>query len=128
MRLFRSATYITVITFAALLYVHQHVELLKLSYTIEYKEKTLKEMLDRRGSLGYNINNLEAPSRLENVLSARKVDLVFPKRLQIFKIPSAAYGLKGTESVLRMGLENKFNIFGILEFLGPRAEAHAREK
>ena len=55
MRLFKSIIPISFVTALALLYVHQQVELVKLSYAIEYKEKKVKDMLDRKGGLGYNI-------------------------------------------------------------------------
>ena len=62
MKLFRTIASVAVITLVALVYVHQQVELVKLSYSIETKEKKLRVMLDRKERLDYNINNLEAPS------------------------------------------------------------------
>ena len=56
------------ITLVALVYVHQQIELIKLSYAIECKEKKLKEILDHNEGLGYNIENLEDPARLEQIL------------------------------------------------------------
>ena len=68
MRPFKSLIMISFLTLVALIYVHQQVELLKLSYAIDYKEKKLKDILDRKEVLGYNISNLEDPSRLEGIL------------------------------------------------------------
>lgn len=113
---------------AALIYVHQQVELVKLSYSIENKEKKVKDMLDRRESLGYNVNNLEAPYRLEQVLLARNVDITFPKRANVVRIAKLRHSSRGEERIRSSGLERKFNLFGIAEFLSPRAEAHARER
>ena len=129
MRLFRHITLIGVITLSALVYVHQQVELVKLSYEIDCKEKKLKEMVDRKDILRYNISNLESPSRLENALSAKKVSVAYPKNGQVIMMAKAPYYIK-TEKLLNVsgGLEERAGIFKLLDFIGGRAEAHAREK
>ena len=67
-RLFRYIGSIATVTIIALAYVHQQVELVKLGYAIDYKEKNLEYILDRVNGLEYNISDLEKPSRLESVL------------------------------------------------------------
>lgn len=128
MRLFRHVLSISIITLAALAYVHQHVELVKLSYEIDCKEKKLKEIVDRKDILRYNISNLESPSRLEYALSSKKVPVVYPKSAQVIILahkPSYAR----TGGLLNIsGLGERAGIFRLFDFLGPRAEAHAREK
>jgi hypothetical protein len=131
MKVFRSTLSIFIITLVALVYVHQQVELVKLSYCIDCKEKRLKEMLDHNASLGYNIENLEAPSRLEQVLQAQKINVAFPKRANVINVARAASGF-GNERDIRaigaVGIEKKINILGIFDFLIPRAEAHPKER
>jgi len=90
MRLFRYVISMTIVTVAALVYVHQQIELVKLGYTIDCKEKLYKEMLDRRDIMRYNISNLESPSRLENVLLSKKVTVSYPKNAQIIILSRAA--------------------------------------
>ena len=127
MRIFKFIISMTIVTFFSLVYVHQQIELVKLSYAIEYKEKKIKDVLDRKETLSYNIENLEAPSRLERVLSARKVDIGYPKRGEVFRF--AALPSVGNKDRLRhVGIEKKINILGILDFFSARAEAQAREK
>ena len=121
MRLFKSIIPISFVTALALLYVHQQVELVKLSYAIEYKEKKVKDMLDRKGGLGYNINNLEAPSRLEDALSARNIDVSIPKRNHVVVV--AALQNKTGPGFNTALSERRPNILGILNFFSPRAEA-----
>jgi len=128
MKLLKSLTLISIITLSALIYVHQQVELVKLSYSIERKEKKVKDMLDRREGLGYNINNLEAPYRLEQALLAGNVDITFPKRANVVKIAGLRHSPRGFEAIRSSGLERKFSLFGITEFLSPRAEAQAKER
>ena len=127
MRLFKSIASIAVVTLVALIYVHQQVELVKLSYSIETKEKRLKVLLDHKERLDYNINDLEAPSRLEKILMSKNIDVAFPSRYHVVKVAKAAPG--SDEENLRVhGIDKKFNVFGIVDFLSPRAEAQARER
>ena len=128
MRLFRSVLLVVFVTLTALVYVHQQVELVKLSYAIECKEKCLKDVLDRRESLGYNIDNLESPFRLEKVLLSRNIDVTFPKRghivgaTKVASRPSSGDRIRSALSDARMGF------LGFLDFFSPKAEAQAKEK
>jgi len=127
MRLFRSIAMIAVAALVGLVYVHQQVELVKLSYSIETSQKKLKVLLDHKERLDYNINNLESPSRLEKILISRNIDVAFPGKYNVVKVAKLTSGV--TENRLRSSsLDNKFNLFGIADFLGPRAEAQARER
>ncbi len=128
MKLLRSLILIAFITGMALLYVHQQVELVKLSYAIECKEKRLKDVLDHNDSLGYNISNLEAPSRLEGVLLAQKIDITFPKRNHVVKATKFASNFRRRDEAKSLGLERKVDILGILDFFGSAREAQAKEK
>ncbi|MDP3730448.1 MAG: hypothetical protein Q8R14_02860 [Candidatus Omnitrophota bacterium] len=127
MRLFKYIALLGIITLIALVYVHQQVELVKLSYEIDCKEKKLKEMLDRKGVLRYNISNLESPSRLEKVLLERKVSVSYPKRGQVIRL--ARNPSRVPSRLLRVsGLEERAGIFKLFDFLGGRPDVHAREK
>ena len=98
MKIFKLLSPIILATLLALVYVHQQVELVKLSYTIETRDKMLKDMLDHKGSLDYNISNLEDPSRLENVLSSKNIDVSFPNRFHVVKAARPAPGSAGSGS------------------------------
>ena len=126
MRLFKSIASIMAVTLVALVYVHQQVELVKLSYSIETKEKNLKVLLDHKDRLDYTINNLEAPSRLEKILISKNIDVAFPGRYNVVKVAKAAPG-SSEERLRASGIDRKFNMFGIVDFLSPRAEAQVRE-
>ena len=128
MRLFKIIICICAVTLTALIYVHQQVELVKLSYAIGFKEKKLKEILDHKESLSYNIENLESPSRLERVLLAQKIDIAFPKRTQVVKTKKVAPTLRKEDVVRATAIERKVDLFGILEFFSPNREAQAEEK
>ncbi|MFA6142582.1 MAG: hypothetical protein WC738_04735 [Candidatus Omnitrophota bacterium] len=128
MKLLRSTAFIFFVTFMALTYVHQQVELVKLSYSIGKKEMVLKDMLDRKDRLGYNVNDLESPSRLEKTLLSRKVDIAYPKRANIVKMAKLRYSGSREDRIRSIGVEKKFNLFGIPEFLSPRAEAQVKQR
>jgi hypothetical protein len=128
MRLLRSVIFVVFATLAALVYVHQQIELVKLSYSIEYKERKLRDVLDRRESLGYNINNLESPGRLEKVLTSRNIDVSFPKKGSIVRMAKLPYKLNGEDRMRSAFKDAGFNLFGFLDFFNPRAEAQARER
>jgi len=117
-----------VLTIAALVYVHQQIELVKLSYEIDCREKVYKEALDRRDILRYNISNLESPSRLENVLISKKVTVSYPKSGQVVILSKAASLTAGLPVLGISALEERTPIFRFFDFLTGRAEAHAREK
>ncbi|MCX5680574.1 MAG: hypothetical protein NTZ95_08065 [Candidatus Omnitrophica bacterium] len=128
MRLVKSILPIMIFTVASLMYVHQQVELVKLSYNIEKKEKKLNEVLDRREQLSYNIKNLEAPSRLESALLAKNIDITFPRKGNVIQMARPyVVNQRGLSDVRSTGLEKRFNIFGFLDFLTPKAEAHQAE-
>ena len=128
MRLFKYIALLGIVTLTALVYVHQQVELVKLSYTIDCKEKKLKEMLDRKGILRYNISNLESPSRLEKVLLERKISVSYPKNGQVIRLArNPSYAPSG-QFLKVSGLEERAGIFRLFDFLGGRLDAHAREK
>ena len=129
MRLSRSVLPIVIFTVASLMYVHQQVELVKLSYLMEKKEKRLNEALDRREQLSYNIKNLEAPSRLESALLAKNIDITFPKKGNVVNMTRPyVIAKRGISDIRSGGLEKRFNIFGFLDFLTPKAEAHQAEE
>ena len=128
MKLFNHVVTIGIITVAALLYVHQQIELVKLSYEIDCRDKQVKELLDRREILRYNISNLEAPSRLENVLSLRKVPVSYPKRGQVILLSKAPAQSRIAPFLSVPAFEERMPALKLFDFLLGRAEAHAREK
>ncbi|MFA4981231.1 MAG: hypothetical protein WC592_02000 [Candidatus Omnitrophota bacterium] len=124
MRLVLLLAFITVLS---LVYVHQQVEAVKLSYAIESKEKKLKDMLDHNESLGYNIDNLESPSRLEKILLAHNIEIVYPKRKNVVRMARLTPKAEAERRV-RLGVEKGANILSAFDFFVGRAEAHAKEK
>jgi hypothetical protein len=128
MKFLKTMVTVVCITALAVIYVHQQVELVKLSYAIESKERVVKDMLDRNGRLGYNIGNLEAPSRLEGALMARKIEVAFPKKGNVVTVARKAIR-PGSDAVLRSsGVEKHALGIGLMDFFVQSREAQAREK
>lgn len=128
MRMYRHIISIAFFTIVGLIYVHQQIELVKLGYEIDCKGRKVKEMLDQRDILRYNISNLESPSRLENVLSSKKVAISYPKRGQVIILSKAPLYSRALPVLGISNLEERTPIFRFFDFLAGRAEAHAREK
>lgn len=128
MRVLKSFSSIAFITAIALFYVHQQVELVKVSYAIECKERKIKEMLDQRQRLGYNINNLQAPSRMEQVLASKHVEIMFPRRANIVTVASLKSRAANEEHLRTLGHEKRLSLLGFFDFLSQSREAQAREK
>lgn len=114
-------------TVLCLLYVHQQVELVKLSYSIERNERKLKDMLDHNQHLSYNINNLQSPSRLEHVLMAKKINLAFPKKSEVVGITGSGARERMEERVRKGSLEKFENILKIIDIFSPGGEVQAVE-
>lgn len=128
MKLTRMLSCVSIVTMLALVYVHQQVELVKLSYSIEHKEKRVRDMLDRREGLEYNIDNLSATSRLERVLISRKIDVALPKRGNVVKMARSLSSVRRNQTLRTSAIERRAGILEIFDLLVPKAEAQAKER
>ena len=109
------------LTFAALCYVYQEVEAVKMGYWIRKQEETKIQFLDRSRALRYNIARLKAPENLERRLSAERIVLQVPKSWQtLVMAPAGARRPAAVNSLL-----NRPPFFGKL-FVGT-AQAEAKE-
>ena len=109
------------VTFAALSYVYQETEAVKVGYMIRKQEETRTQFLDRARALKYNVARLKAPDNLERRLSAQRIVLQVPKSWQTLEAtPSGA----GRPTVAHSFL-NHPPFFGKL-FVGT-AQAEAKE-
>jgi len=90
MRLNRFFIFLLIITVVSLLYVQVQVEIVKLAYEGRVKESRLKDLLDDRGLLVYNINKLESVNNLGQTVLCSQQDLQFTDKSQIasLKLPA----------------------------------------
>ena len=87
----RFITCLALLTVAALFYVYQEVEAVKVGYMIRKQEETKTLYLDRARALKYNMARLKAPNSLERRLLSARIVLQAPKSWQTLVIsPSVA--------------------------------------
>lgn len=85
----------SIIVIMSLGYIHQQVELVKVSYQINRHEQVLAQLVDQNKILGYNVSYLKAAPHLEKRLIARQVKLSMPQTQAVVHLaevrPSPVY-------------------------------------
>lgn len=104
----------------ALLYVHQQVRLLKISYKINANEKDLTRLLDQNRALIYNITRIKSPINLGRKFLASKEEYSIPQRWQIVEV---APPKEVKRAVMLAKTEKKH--FGVFKLFGRPREALA---
>ncbi|MBU1086296.1 MAG: hypothetical protein KKD05_02125 [Candidatus Omnitrophica bacterium] len=118
MRLKNVVMYSVVITAICLTYVRQQVEIVKLSYLLRDKEKSLNQMIDHNQTLLYNNMSLKSPQYLANMLKQNNMDLSFPEPAAVAKVRVIRKPLQ--QLAKTPGLSWKTNLFDLLV---PKAQA-----
>ena len=78
-KFFKTILAILVCAGFALTYVHQEVEIVKQSLTLNKNRRNVTLLLDQYRSLVYNLSRLESPKRIEERLSRDEIILCMPK-------------------------------------------------
>jgi len=120
MKIYRFSIFLVFVTAMALFYVHQQVQLLKISYKINANEKNITTLLDRNETLIYNVTRLKSPVYLENKFLATEKGFVIPKQWQVVKVMAP----KENQQTVVMAKGEKKS-FGILKMFGKPTEAMA---
>jgi len=108
----------TLVVISSLLYVHQHIEIVKASYILKDKEIQVAQLLDRNGALMYNIEKLESPRLLEEKLQFNNIVLAMPEKWHVVGSPALKKQIKAESSVKSKK--------GIFDFLLPKALAYEK--
>ncbi len=74
------------ITSLLLGYVFQKVNLVKLSYEIDKKEKLYSQFSEEQKQLKFKVAFLKSPGRLEEMMKSANVDFQLPREIRIVKI------------------------------------------
>jgi hypothetical protein len=122
MRLNKFFTFLLLITVIGLLYVQMQVEIVKLAYEGRAKEFRLKELLDTRSLLVYNINNLESVNNLGQKFLCSQRDLQFAHETQI-----ASLKLASSPSI-NLAKSKKKNTGLLANLFSLKSQAEATEK
>lgn len=86
-KVYKLSVFLVSVTLMAVLYVHQQVQLLKISYRIESNEKKFTTLLDRNRALMYNISRLKSPVYLEEKFLSTKKDFTIPQQWRVVEAP-----------------------------------------
>lgn len=75
-----------VLTATLLLYVHERVEMLKVSYQIYYKSSELSKKGEEFRRLKFEVSQLRSPQALEKRLGELEFSLTLPKEIKALKV------------------------------------------
>lgn len=78
------------ITGTLLLYVHERVEMLRISYRINEKTTRLSRRQEEFRHLKFEVSRLRSPQHLEQRLGELSVPLTLPKQIQVMRVPARA--------------------------------------
>lgn len=78
---------LAVLTGALLFYVHESVELLRLSYVIYEKAGALSKRSEEYRRLNFEVAQIRSPQSLEKRLSELSLPLTLPKEIQVLRVP-----------------------------------------
>jgi hypothetical protein len=73
-------------TTLGIIYVHQQLSLVKLSYDIEENQRLCSALLDQNRILEYNIASLKSPKKVTDILREKEMGLVVPAVCQVVRI------------------------------------------
>ncbi len=73
-------------TLLVLAYVHGQVSILRISYSIEKKEREVARLSEDYKLAKYQVARFRSPQFLQRELKARSLDLAVPKAVQVMKI------------------------------------------
>ena len=77
----------SILTATLLLYVHERVEMLKVSYQIYEKSSELSQKGEEFRRLKFEVSQLRSPQALEKRLEELPLSLTLPKEIKVLKVP-----------------------------------------
>lgn len=76
-----------IVTAALLLYVHERVEMLRVSYRIYEKSSALSKRAEEYRRLKFEVTQLRSPQALEKRLEETSLSLTLPKEIKVLRVP-----------------------------------------
>lgn len=73
---------------ALLLYVHERVEMLRVSYRIHNQSSRLSEKAEELRRLTFEVTQLRSSQNLEKRMEELSLPLTLPKEIQVLRVPS----------------------------------------
>jgi hypothetical protein len=81
---------ITVGALFFLLYVHEQVALLHVSYQIESRSEKLIRLSEESRQLRFEVEQLKAPRLLDEKMKQMSLDLTLPQEIRVIRVPESA--------------------------------------
>lgn len=76
------------LTLLLLLYVHEQVALVRVSYQIDAKQAKLTRMSEEYRQLKFEVDQLKAPRLLEEKMKKLSLDLSLPQEIHVVRTPA----------------------------------------
>ena len=93
-------------------YVGQRVNLVRLSYDIDHKEKVYAECLEEQKQLRFKVAYLKSPGRLDATMSRAKINFELPREIRLVSIRA-----EDLESVQKLPVRTEANIGNWLNWI-----------
>lgn len=100
------------LTLALLLYVHEQVSLVRVSYQIDAKQIKLNRMNEEYRQLKFEVDQLKAPRLLEEKMKNLSMDLMLPQEIHVVRTPAPRLPLQGKEVSINSFSGNMFHFLG----------------
>lgn len=103
---------IAIVTGGLLLYVHERVEMLRVSYRIYQKSTALSQKSDEFRRLSFKVAQLRSPEALERRLGETSLSLTVPREIKVIRVPEPL----GTSSIESLPMPGQTG--GFFDFVG----------
>jgi cell division protein FtsL len=80
---------LAIVTATLLLYVHERVEMIRVSYRIHDKSVQLSERTEEFRHLKFQVTQFRSPQHLEKKMNELELALTLPKQIQVLKVPAS---------------------------------------
>ena len=126
MKLAQFLAVIAALNIIALIYVHQHANLVRASYEIRRNETTFRELIEENQTLNGELLQLKSPEKMLNILAANDVELKMPGEIQVVRLvrPYPGSGQGEFYSGDQIGRGRQRN--RLFAFLGLNTQAEAK--
>ena len=101
-----------VVTAVFLLYVHERVEMLRLSYRIYEKSGQASNKAEEFRRLKFEVAQLRSPQSLQKRLDELSLSLTIPKEIKVLRVPPEPTRVPHTPLPVGVLTQNLFHFFG----------------
>ena len=100
------------VTAVFVLYVHERVEMLRLSYRIYQKSAQVSRQGEAYRQLKFEVAQMRSPESLEKRLGELPLPLALPKEIKVLKVPQEAVPFQQEPLAVRVPTHQPFHFLG----------------